>query len=232
MTYYKIEKLGRSMPGSMTEPVRGTLEAVLKQDSDNSPCCVYNEIAALRLAQRLNVPLAMGVPCVADGGAYFASLVVGGLSINLPTITAKRMEAVARRYPAEAAALFVFDVWTLNTDRLENVKANLSAAPVRLVAGIDHEQSLLGARGDMQESLDALTALQVPQQHPLARHVRSADAGRWIAEIGSVSDALIESAVILGHSVNGVHARMQRKLADALKLRRDRLSDLVRKAQS
>ena len=68
----------------MTEPARGTLDVVLKQDSDNSPCCVYNEMVALRLAQRLGIPVAMGVPSVGDGGIYFASLTVGGLSINLP----------------------------------------------------------------------------------------------------------------------------------------------------
>jgi hypothetical protein len=54
VTVYKISKLGKKVPGgSMTEPVRGSLEVVLKQDSENSPCCVYNDMMALRLAQRL-----------------------------------------------------------------------------------------------------------------------------------------------------------------------------------
>jgi len=118
VSFYQIKQLGRKVARqSMTAPVRGTLEAVLKQDSDNSPCCVYNELVALRLGQRLGVPLAMGVPSVGDGGVYFASLTVGGLSINLPDLSNKKMANVADRYPKEAAAIFVFDVWILNDDR-------------------------------------------------------------------------------------------------------------------
>ena len=162
MAFYKIRELSRKLPGgSMTEPVRGTLDVILKQDSDNSPTCVYNEIVALRLAQRLGVPLAMGVPSVGDGGTYFASLTVGGLSINLPNISAKKMAGVAKRYPSDAAALFVFDVWVLNNDRADNLKANLTPAEVHLVAGIDHEQTLLGTQGDVKESLQALANLDV-----------------------------------------------------------------------
>ena len=52
-----------------------------------------------------------------DGGVYFASLTVGGLSINLPDLSNKKMANVADRYPKEAAAIFVFDVWILNDDR-------------------------------------------------------------------------------------------------------------------
>lgn len=232
MSYYKIQKLGAKMPSSMTEPSRGSLEVVVKQDSDNSPCCVYNEMVSLRLAQRLGIPLAMGVPAIGDGGVYFASLVVGGLSVSLPNVTAKRMAAVAKRYPVESAALFVFDVWTLNDDRLENVKANLTPAAIHMVAGIDHEQSLLGARGDIQASLDALEAGEIPREHPLEPYVRGTDVNRWVAEIGAAPDDWIDAAAILGHSVNGVHDRSQKKLASVLKSRRDRLSELVGQART
>jgi hypothetical protein len=38
MTFYRIKALGKKVSSlSMTEPVRGTLDVVLKQDSDNSP---------------------------------------------------------------------------------------------------------------------------------------------------------------------------------------------------
>ena len=168
MTFYRIKTLGKKVSSlSMTEPVRGTLDVVLKQDSDNSPCCVYNETVALRLAQRLGAPLAMGVPSVGDGGMYFASLMVGGLSINLPNISAKKMAQVAERYPHDTAAIFVFDVWILNDDRENNLKANLTSSPLHLVAAIDHEQTLLGRYGDIEQSLEALEAFEVPARHPL-----------------------------------------------------------------
>ena len=121
----------------MTETVRGTLDVVLKQDGADSPYCVYNEIAALRLAQRVGVPLAMGMPSVGDGGVYLASLAVGGMSINLPDVTRKKKAGVAKRIPSEAAALFAFDVWIYNDDRAENLKANLTSNPLPLVAGIN-----------------------------------------------------------------------------------------------
>lgn len=214
----------------MTEPVRGTLDVILKQDSDNSPTCVYNEMVALRLAQRLGVPLAMGVPSVGDGGTYFASLTVGGLSINLPNITEKKMAAVAKRYPSDAAALFVFDVWVMNDDRTDNLKANLTPAVVHLVAGIDHEQTLLGTRGDMKDSLQALGNLEVPGRHPLREHVLEKLVAEWVKRIGALDDGTIDDAVVLGFGVSGVHERTQRKLADVLKTRRERIADLVVRA--
>ena len=231
MTFYKIRKLGSRVPGgSMTEPIRGSLDVVLKQDSANSPCCVYNEIVALRLAQRLGVPLAMGVPSVGDGGTYFASLTVGGLSINLPNLTSKRMPDVARRYPSEAASIFVFDVWTLNDDRENNIKANLTAADIHLVAGIDHEQSLLGRYGDMNASLQALMNLEVPIGHPLRKQLNPAHVAHWVSQIQALNDKAIEDGVILGFNVSGVFENMQRKLAEAMKARRDVLPALVQRA--
>ena len=214
----------------MTEPVRGTLDVILKQDSDNSPTCVYNEMVALRLAQRLGVPLAVGVPSVGDGGTYFASLTVGGLSINLPNISVKKMAAVAKRYPSDSAALFVFDVWVMNDDRTDNLKANLTPADVYLVAGIDHEQTLLGTRGDMKDSLQALENMEVPGRHPLREHVLEKMVAEWVKKIGALDDGTIDDAVVLGFSVSGVHERTQRKLADVLKNRRDRIADLVARA--
>lgn len=231
MTFYKISKLGKKVPGgSMTEPVRGTLDVVLKQDSENSPCCVYNEMVALRLAQRLGVPLAMGVPSVGDGGTYFASLTVGGLSINLPNITAKQMPGMAKRYPADAAGIFVFDVWVLNNDRVNNLKANLTPADIHVVAGIDHEQTLLGTLGDMKDSLAALEAMNVPAKHPLRKALSASHLKKWAADVKALSDDAIDTAVVLGFSVSGVHAPMQRKLAAALKVRRDAIEELVKRA--
>ena len=46
----------------------------------------------------------------------------------------------------------------------------------------------------------------------------------WIEQIQALSDQAIEEAVILGFSVSGVHERTQRKLATALKMRRDKLT--------
>jgi len=231
VTFYRIKELGAKVPGgSMTEPVRGTLDVVLKQDSDNSPCCVYNEMVALRLAQRIGVPVAMGVPSVGDGGIYFASLIVGGLSINLPNISATQMAGVAKRYPSDAAAIFVFDVWTLNDDRENNLKANMTASDVHLIAAIDHEQTLLGRYGEMLDSLEALQNAEVPIRHPLRSHVSKIHVDLWIKQIQALSDQAIEEAVILGFSVSGVHERTQKKLASVLKIRRDKLTEMVQQA--
>lgn len=216
----------------MTEPLRGTLDVVLKQDSDNSPSCVYNEMVALRLAQRLGVPLAMGVPSVGDGGTYFASLTVGGLSINLPNVTEKQMPNVAKRYPADAAGILVFDVWVLNNDRANNLKANLTSADIHLIAGIDHEQTLLGTLGDLKESLAALEAMEVPAQHPLRESVPASQLRTWTDAVRGLSDETIDAAVVLGFSVSGVHESMQRKLGTALKARRDAIDDLVKRTCS
>ena len=231
MTFYKIKQIRQKVSASsMTEPVRGTLDVVLKQDGDNSHCCVYNEMVALRLAQRLGIPVAMGVPSVGDGGVYFASLIVGGLSINLPDVPLNRMGGVAKRYPNAAAAIFVFDVWILNKDRENNLKANLTTAPTPIVAAIDHEQTLLGVKDDPNESLAALNAMDFPVHHPLAGHLSVADVQRWTIAVFGLSDEAIIDAVVLGYSVGGVHSRTQQKLAQALIDRRDQISELVNQA--
>lgn len=228
MTFYRITKLGKkASSGSMTDPVRGTLDVILKQDSDNSPACVYNELVALRLGQRLGLPLAMGVPSVGDGGTYFASLVVGGLSINLPDITAKQMPKVAARYPLEAAGIFVFDVWVLNNDRVDNLKANLSVSNIQLIAGIDHEQTLLGITGNIDTSLDALNNLSVPISHPFKSLLVQNHIDYWVSEVANLSDDAIDAAAVLGLSIGGIHHRMQQKLASALKARRDSIAELI-----
>lgn len=232
MTFYRISRLaGRVQRPSMTEPIRGTLDVVLKQDGENAPCCVYNEIVALRLAQRIGVPLAMGVPSVGDGGMYFASLVVGGLSINLPDVTRRKMAGVAKRYPSEAAALFVFDVWIHNDDRAENLKANLTANPLPLVAGIDQEKSLLSCAGDLPDSLKALTANRAPTRHPFKGHLEANRIMEWQRATQSVSDEAIDTAIVLGYSVGGVHRASQMLLAQVMKARRDALPELLALAQ-
>lgn len=228
MTFYRISKLkGKATTGSMTDPVRGTLDVVLKQDGEDSLACVYNELVALRLGQRLGLSLAMGVPSVGDGGTYFASLVVGGLSINLPNITAKQMPKVAERYPLESAGIFVFDVWVLNNDRADNLKANLTESPIHVFAGIDHEQTLLGTQAEMQQSLDALQSLAIPRPHPLMKYVKQNHVDYWVNEITQLSNDAIESAAVFGFSIGAVHDRMQKKLASALKARRDDIANLV-----
>jgi hypothetical protein len=228
VTFYKVRQLGRKLSKlSLTEPVRGTLDVVLKQDSDNSPTCVYNEVVALRLAQRLGIPLALGVPSVGDGGIYFASLVVGGLSINLPDISNQKMAAVARRYPKEAAAILVFDVWTLNEDRERNLKANLTQSPLQLIAAIDHEQTLLGRLSDPEQSLKALEEMEIPSQHPMRDHVAHKWVQYWLDLVRHMDSEAIESAVVLGMSVGGVHDIMQKRLARVMIQRKEMLPQLV-----
>lgn len=231
MTFYKIKQIKKKIAtASMTEPVRGTLDVVLKQDGDNSPCCVYNEMVALRLAQRLGIPVAMGVPTLGDGGIYFASLIVGGLSINLPDLSRRRMEGVSKRYPNAAAAIFVFDVWILNSDRENNLKANLTSAPTQIIAAIDHEQTLLGVKATPEDSVAALNSMEFPERHPLANFVSVSHVQRWTIAIAELSDEAIVNAVVLGHSVGGVHAQTQQRLAQALIERREQIEELVNQA--
>jgi hypothetical protein len=228
VTFYKIKQIKQQVAThSMTAPIRGTLDVVLKQDGENSPSCVYNEMVALRLAHRLGIPVAMGVPSVGDGGIYFASLTVGGLSINLPNVGRRRMPGVAKRYPNAAAAIFVFDVWILNNDRENNLKANLTSAPTQIIAAIDHEQTLLGTKADPAASIVALSNMDFPTNHPLGNLLKISDVERWAVAVSELSDEAISDAVVLGYSVGGIHASTQNKLSDALIDRRDDIAELI-----
>ena len=140
------------------------------------------------------------------------------------------MEGVAKRYPNAAAAIFVFDVWILNSDRENNLKANLTTAPTPIVAAIDHEQTLLGVNDDPDVSLAALMAMSFPERHPLGDHISAPEVERWTKAVAELSDEAIIDAVVLGQSVGGVHARTQRKLAQALIERQAQIAELVNQA--
>jgi len=60
LTPYTIIEHGRKVGKGRTEPITGTLDAILKADCNEDPFGIYNEYVALRLAQALTIPLATG----------------------------------------------------------------------------------------------------------------------------------------------------------------------------
>ena len=225
---YKIREYGERLPGySLTEPSKGTLEVVIKREHNEARACVYNELVALALGNAIGVPLVQGVPTHTVDGVCFASLMVDGMGIDLPNIGFEQFESAVKRYPRECAGLLVFDAWIQNSDRSENLKANLQLSPAHIFAGFDHESGLLKHIDSIQERLDALRDPNQFISHPFAGIGLDNYLPPWIERIQNLSDERIVESVVLGRSVNSVHEDEQISLAEALVMRRDWLPELV-----
>jgi hypothetical protein len=68
---YTLSAVRKAVGHGATAPEIGDVAAIIKQDGDESPHCVYNEIVALRQAQTLHIPVADGaLTLTPDGHTY------------------------------------------------------------------------------------------------------------------------------------------------------------------
>ncbi|XTI73273.1 hypothetical protein ACQAYK_03935 [Acidithiobacillus sp. AC3] len=230
METYKIRRISRRSGSSgITQPAVGTLDALLKFDGNEAPHCVYNEIVALRLAQTLRMPIADGVLVTTGDGPTYASLLLHSPGISLPDVLNSQLDAVAQRYPQQAASLLAFDLWIGNGDRARNLKAVLATAHIQLFAGFDHSHALLGADKTPEDSIRALREGRLlVQSHPFYGRVRKIPLGAAFDRIQALSDVLIRECCVLGKPFRGVSEAWQEDLAGALIRRQSKLFAIYR----
>lgn len=225
--HYRIRNRGTRPLAGVTAPVRGTMAAIVKTDGEEVPTCVYNELVANRIAQLLGAPTAQGVLARGTRSLEYASLIAATPGSRLPEVFQSQAQRAASRYPDEAAALLVFDVFVGNWDRAGNLKAALSS-PVPFFCGYDHSHALLAVRNTPEESIAALAS-----DHPcLTRHlfqglVPAETLNAWCARVAALPEALVTSACCLDEPVNTVDVGTQRALARALSRRKDRLARII-----
>lgn len=226
-TPYKIHQIIRRLSTGATKPYVCSVKAVLKADCDEAPLAVYNELVAVRLAQTLHIPIASGLITDRAGSDAFASMYVGRSDEQLPALRDYQLKAVAFRYPDEIAALVAFDIFIGNTDRRGNIVASLVSSN-KIFGGIDHGIALLGNNTNTSDSLKKLRSDDlIVQFHPFYRYVEAIRLTEWTLRIASANARDIEECCLCSKNIGGVSVSLQQNLADALKIRQTKLSNLV-----
>jgi len=228
-TQYTLRRVWERSSKSSTRVAMGLLDAFIKFDNPGAfPHNVYNEIVALRLGQKLGIPLADGAIVNSQSGPAYASLAICKSGVELPDLMTYWFGLCAERYPDEAAALAVFDIWIGNFDRERNIKVNLVPKDVKVFRAFDHSHCLLGIATTREEALRRLSTPDIiVVTHPFYGHLSKQLVQRWIARFEGLQAALIDESCSHAPLSRTVSPGTQKKLAHALKARRRVLAEIV-----
>ena len=230
---YKLRSIHKKSLLGFTEPVSCSLGAILKCDNLGSPYCVYNELVAVRLAQTIHIPVATGVLTEAESRDGYASIELAMPGLRLPDLLPTQFAAAKSRYPDEAVALMLFDIFIGNWDRGSNLKASFVNPSYSIFQGFDHEHALLGVESDPLESIRILGGKDlIVKDHPFYGRLDSRIEINWLKRFSAIDDAMVHECCELGHPLGSVTVDMQRSLAEALCKRKDNLREIVVKNTS
>lgn len=226
---YRLKERTTPTGKGITNARRGSVEAIVKEDTHEAPAQVYCEHVARSLAALIGVPAAVGVLVAHDHGLKYASLALAQYCMSLPDIaTERQVERLLSRYPIECAGVFVFDLWIGNADRLGNVKAGLGKNADRIFCAIDHGGALLNCRGAKEDSMEALRSnADWPRSHPFAAGVDPVDCDAMVGRIRRIDAELIHGACVVGETAGSAFVEDQEGLAEALIERRNMLPAIV-----
>ena len=83
----------------------------------------------------------------------------------------RAMSALCQKYPLEAAAIAVFDLWIGNEDRALNFKGQIRGEERGVIFALDQGSSLLACRSTIDNSLAELSDPTYPSFHPFQKLV-------------------------------------------------------------
>lgn len=253
---YEISGAASPNPRSSTGALDGQLSAVLKVDHEAAKAQVYAELVANRLAMFLGIPVVVGVPARGsppDTQLRFAALRAAEAGLDVYDFTAddasdpdeddaaeplpagmyrnsghaRPMAALCQKYPLEAAAIAVFDLWIGNEDRALNFKAELAAGDRGVMFALDQGSSLLACRPTIDQSLAWLGRCDYPSFHPFQKLVNARYCGAMVERICTMPDWAILSATTYDDTVGNVTLDEQYATYAALIERKRVLGDLV-----
>ena len=249
------EIAGSTQPNqrSTTGAEDGHIAAVLKGDHQEASAQLYSEMAANRLAMFLGIPVLVGVPArrSEDGGLRFAALRAAEAGLDIYDFTdedrgdgedapadlpegifrnAGHVRAVASlcaKYPLEAAAIAVFDLWIANQDRALNFKGQISGHGSGVIFALDQGSSLLSCREGVDLSLEWLGREDYPSFHPFQKLLNARYCGAMVERIQNMPDWAIEAATVYQDTVGNVLLPDQYACYNALRDRKGLLGSLV-----
>ena len=242
---------------STTGAMEGHLGAVLKANHEDAQAQVYAELAANRLAMFLGIPVAVGVAArnaASCDDMRFASLRASETGLGMYDFTQddqdhlnnepeeefslpdgiyrgaghlRPMTKLAEKYPAEVAAVAVFDLWIGNDDRPLNFKAALSPGSRGIMFALDQGKSLLACRPTVDESLMWLHRGDFPAAHPFQKLVNPYYCGAMAERIASMPEWAIYAATVYDDTIGNVTIDEQAAVHSALVVRKGFLRNLV-----
>jgi|CXWL01.1.fsa_nt_gi hypothetical protein len=226
--HYKIRSIRKkSLPG-ITGAVACSLDAILKSDGIESPYCVYSELVALQLAQTIHIPVANGVLTTTNSSEAYASIEIASPGLHLPDLLPTQYKNAALKYPNEAAALIVFDIFIGNWDRNSNIKASFVTPHRPIFQGFDHEHALLGVENNPMDSIKTLSGTDlIVKSHPFYGLIPFMPMAEWSERINEIDDAMIHECCEFNRPLGAVTTEIQQQLADALCKRKDNLPKLI-----
>lgn len=253
---YEITGSSQPNERSTTGAEDGHIAAVLKGDHQEASAQLYSELAANRLAMFLGIPVVVGVPArrtSQGGGLRFAALraAEAGLDIydftdedrdcdeddggtaDLPdgvyrnTGHVRAMAALCAKYPLEAAAIAVFDLWIGNEERALNFKGQIRGEDRGVIFALDQGSALLSCRPTIDRSLEALLDDAGPSFHPFQKLVNARYSGAMVERVQSMPDWAIEAATVYQDTVGNVILPDQYQCFEALRQRKTFLGRLV-----
>jgi hypothetical protein len=229
LEHYKVRSIRNKKSDSITKPLACSLDAILKFDGINSPCCVYNELVALRLAQTIHIPVATGVLTITGAGEAYASIELSSPGLRLADLLESQYAEAAAQYPEKAAALLVFDIFIGNWDRYSNLKVIFVTPHLRLFQAFDHEHALLFVENDPMKSIEALGGMNLlVDPHPFYGKFQRTPLLKWAERIMEIDDVMIHECCELGRPLGTVTTDMQKSLANALCQRKNNLEQIIK----
>lgn len=227
ITYRVRTVRSRPMSNGATQPALGTLDAVLKFDTTEFPSLVYSELVARRVGSALGIPIADGVLSFLGNTYAYASLMVAPHGLTLTKLSRRCADAIATRYPDEAAALTVFDLLVGNWDRADNVMVALGTTPVRMFVGYDHSHALLHVDSDWAASIVRLGRGDlIARSHPFFGRIERERTLLWGSRVASLPSYMWQRCVAAAPML-GIAADIPIALGEALQKRAQVLSDMM-----
>lgn len=139
----------------------------------------------------------------------------------------RAMASLCQKYPFEAAAIAVFDLWIGNEDRALNFKGQIRGEDRGVIFALDQGSSLLSCRSTVDNSLASLTEFDYPTFHPFQKLVNARYCGAMVERVQSMPDWAIEAATVYQDTVGNVILPDQYQCYEALRQRKAMLGRLV-----
>lgn len=139
----------------------------------------------------------------------------------------RAMAALCAKYPLEAAAIAVFDLWIGNEDRALNFKGQIRGPERGVIFALDQGSSLLSCRETVDLSLFALSRPYFPSFHPFQKLLNARYCAAMAERVQSMPDWAIEAATIYQDTVGNVILPDQYQCYEVLRERKAILNDLI-----
>jgi hypothetical protein len=162
-----------------------------------------------------------------------ADVETAAMALDLPigvyrkTGHVRAIAALCQKYPFEAAAIAVFDLWIGNEDRALNFKAQIGNVERGVIFALDQGSSLLSCRSTVDTSLAWLERPNYPTFHPFQKLVNGRYCGGMVERITTMPDWSIEAATVFQDTVGNVVLPDQYACYEMLQQRKALLGELV-----